>query len=83
MTSERLQAIGDAELRIDEYAFTIRLLSEHDGGGYLIDFPDVPNCMSDGGSPEEAIRNGRDALRSVLLTKLEFGDPMPEPGSLK
>jgi antitoxin HicB len=83
MTSEQLEAISNAELRIDEYPFTIRLLSEDDGGGYLIEFPDVPNCISDGDTPEEAIRNGRDALRSVLLTKLEYGDPTPQPGSSK
>ena len=83
MTTEQLQRISDDELRIDEYTFTIRLLSSGEGTGYLIEFPDVPDCLSDGETPEEAIRNGKDALRCVLLTKLEFGDPVPEPGSSK
>jgi antitoxin HicB len=38
--------------------------------------------MSDGETPEEAIVNGRDALKGSLLTKREFGDPIPPPGSL-
>jgi len=53
-----------------------------EGGGYLIEFPDVPGCMSGGETPEEAIVNGRDALKGALLTMREFGDPIPSPGSL-
>jgi antitoxin HicB len=49
--------------------------------GYLIEFPDVPLCMSDGATVEEAIVNGRDALKCCLLTMKEFGDPIPKPGS--
>jgi antitoxin HicB len=69
------------KVRLDDYPFTIRPLATEDGGGYLIEFPDVPGCISDGETPEEAITNGRDALKSVLLTMKEFGDPIPQPGS--
>ncbi len=68
-------------LKLEQYPFSIRPLSADDGGGYLIEFPDVPGCMSDGATPEEAIVNGRDALKSCLLTMKEFGDPIPEPGA--
>jgi len=37
--------------------------------------------MSDGQTPTEAMRNGRDALKSALRTLREFGDPIPKPGS--
>ena len=73
--------ITNAELRIDEYPFTIRRLAEDEGTRYLIEYPDFSVCMSDGETPEEAIVNGKDALRGVLLTKLEFGHAIPEPGS--
>ena len=68
------------KLRLDEYPFQIRPLTADEGGGYLIEFPDVPGCMADGETPAEAIANGRDALKSVLLTMQEFGDPVPKPG---
>lgn len=68
-------------LKLEEYPFTIRSLADDDGGGYLIEFPDIPGCMSDGENPEEAIVNGRDALRCCLLTLKEFGDPVPAPGT--
>lgn len=69
------------DLKLAAYPFTIRPLSTEDGGGYLIEFPDVPGCISDGETPEEAIANGRDALKSMLLTKREFGDTIPAPGA--
>jgi len=57
-----------------------------EGGGYLIEFPDLPGCMSDGETPEEAIANGRDALKCAVLTLREFGGevalksrPAPSP----
>jgi len=68
-------------LRLEDYPFSIRPLTEDEGGGYLIEFPDVPGCMSDGESPEEAIINGRDALKCTLLTLKEFGGPIPAPGA--
>jgi antitoxin HicB len=64
---------------IDKYPFTIRPLSAEDGGGYLIEYPDLPGCHSDGGTPEQAVVNGRDAVRSYLLSCRKHGDPTPKP----
>jgi antitoxin HicB len=64
--------------RID-YPFEIRPLSKDEGGGYAITFPDLPGCRSDGTTPEEAIKNGRDALQSWLAVAREFGDKVPGP----
>jgi antitoxin HicB len=66
---------------LEQYPFLIRPLAEDEGGGYLIEFPDVPGCISDAETPEDAIANGRDALKSCLLTMREFGHPVPRPGS--
>jgi antitoxin HicB len=66
---------------LDNYPFQIRPLSTEEGGGYLIEFPDVPGVVSDGDTPEEAIHNGQDALKAALLTLEEFGQPIPQPGS--
>jgi antitoxin HicB len=68
-------------LDLGSYPFTIRPLSREDGGGFLIEYPDIPGCMSDGETPDAAIRNGRDALKSALRTIRQFGDPIPRPGS--
>jgi antitoxin HicB len=69
------------KFRIDEYPFMIRRLTEDEGSGFLIEFPDLPGCVSDGETPEGAIASGRDAVLCYLRSCQEFGDPIPEPGS--
>jgi antitoxin HicB len=64
-----------------EYPFLVRPLSKEDGGGYLIEFPDLPGCMADGATPEEAIREGQDALSSWLRTMRSLRRPVPPPSS--
>jgi antitoxin HicB len=68
-------------LSADKYPFIIRPLAEGEGGGFLIEFPDLPGCMSDGETPEEAFINGRDAVRSYLLSCQQHGDAIPKPFS--
>jgi antitoxin HicB len=63
------------------YPFTVRPLSTDEGGGFLVTFPDLPGCISDGETPEEAVRNGQDALKGYLEVLKEFGDPVPKAGS--
>jgi antitoxin HicB len=43
------------------YPFEIKKLTEEEGDGWLITFPDLPGCMSDGETVEEAIHSGADA----------------------
>jgi antitoxin HicB len=67
------------KLPLDRYPFLVRPLSKEEGSGYLVEFPDFPGVISDGETPEEAIRNGQDALAAALKTMQEFGDPIPNP----
>ncbi len=62
---------------VPEYPFELRRLSEDKGGGWLITFPDLPGCMSDGETAEEAIANGAEAVRGWIAIAREFGDPVP------
>jgi antitoxin HicB len=65
---------------LDEYQFTVRPLSKDEGGGYLVEYPDIPGCMSDGETVEEAIANGREALLDCLAVFRESGRKIPKPG---
>jgi antitoxin HicB len=67
--------------RAIDYPFEIRPLLKEEGGGYSIVFPDLPGCRSDGETPEEAVANGRDALKSWLAVAAEFADQVPSPFS--
>lgn len=62
-----------------EYPFAMSPLSEDEGGGYLIEFPDLPGCISDGATPEEALRNGADAVECWIEAMREAGKPIPAP----
>lgn len=62
-----------------QYPATIRPLSEVEGGGYMVEFPDLPGCTADGETIEEAVENAEDALTSWIKTAKEFNDPIPEP----
>jgi antitoxin HicB len=46
--------------------FEIRELSKDEGGGWLITFPELSGCVSDGDTIEEAIINGADAEKAWL-----------------
>jgi antitoxin HicB len=52
--------------KLTDYPFEVRPLSSEEGGGYLISFPDFAECLSDGETVEEAMENGRDALKATI-----------------
>jgi predicted RNase H-like HicB family nuclease len=63
----------------EAYGHIIAPLSEDDGGGYMITFPDLPGCMSDGETLEEAINNGRDAFNSWVSAQVDMKRQIPAP----
>ena len=52
--------------KLTDYPFEVRPLATEDGGGFLISFPDFAECLSDGETVDEAIENGRDALKATI-----------------
>ncbi|MDP3096314.1 MAG: type II toxin-antitoxin system HicB family antitoxin [Syntrophales bacterium] len=67
--------------KFTDYSFEVKPLSDAEGGGFLITFPDLPGCMSDGETPEEAIENGKDAFDCWMGAQVEWGRPIPSPFS--
>ncbi len=66
-------------MRKPEYAVVIEPLPEEDGGGFLATVPDLPGCMTDGNTREEAARNVDDAIASWLEEARSVGRAIPEP----
>ena len=62
-----------------DYPFSVRHLSEEDGGGYLAEALDLNGCMADGETIEEAIHNLEDAIASWIKTAKELGKIIPKP----
>ena len=62
-----------------DYPVNIRKLPPEDGGGYLATVPLLPGCMSDGETPEEALRNVEDAITAWIEAARAWGQEVPEP----
>jgi antitoxin HicB len=64
-----------------EYPVRIERLADSDGGGYLATVPDLPGCMSDGETPEEALKNVQEAIASWIEAATEWKMDVPKPSS--
>jgi antitoxin HicB len=62
-----------------EYSIRIERLADADGGGYLATVPDLPGCISDGETPEEALKNVQEAIASWLEAAREWKIDIPQP----
>ncbi len=61
------------------YPVIVEPLPSEDGGGFAAFVPDLPGCMSDGETPEEALINVQDAISVWIEAALELGRQVPEP----
>ena len=66
-----------------DYPVTIQLLTAADGGGYAAYVPDLPGCISDGETQEEARANVQGAIAEWIATAHERGMPVPLPTAHK
>ena len=47
-------------------------------GGYTVEFPDLPGCVTEGNDLEEAFEMAIDAARGWVLDELEEGNEIPK-----
>lgn len=47
---------------------------------YIVEVPELPGCMADGDSREEAEANARKVIESWIDIAKELGRVVPEPG---
>ncbi len=66
-------------MKFEDYTLIVSPLSDEDGGGYLASFPDLPGCISDGETPEEAMEEARDAFTAWTASVLEDKGVLPKP----
>lgn len=50
-----------------------------DDQAFIVEVPDLPGCMSDGGTYEEAVRNAQEAMAVWIETARELGREVPKP----
>ena len=65
---------------MDKYIFPA-LFEKGEAKGYVVSFPDLPGCITEGDNVEEAIRMAKEALELHLYNMEEDGDFIPIPTS--
>ena len=56
---------------------------EEKKGGFTVEVPDLPGCVSEGDTLAEAILMGTDAASGWVLDELEDGKPAPEASPIE
>jgi len=46
---------------------------------FLVEVPELPGCMADGKTYEEAVSNSKQIIEEWIETARELGRPIPEP----
>lgn len=46
---------------------------------WLVEVPELPGCMADGATPEEAVTNARTIIDEWIMVARMDGRPVPEP----
>ncbi len=52
-------------------------------GAYTVVVPDLPGCISEGDSLEDALAMATDAASGWVLDEMEEGNPLPIPSNIK
>ena len=68
-------------MRFEDYAINIAPLPTEEGGGYLVTLPDLPGCIADGESIDEAVAEARDAFNAWAMAEMEDKGSLPAPKS--
>ncbi|MHB1628958.1 MAG: type II toxin-antitoxin system HicB family antitoxin [Bacilli bacterium] len=63
---------------MDRYIYPA-LFEPGDVDGYAVTFPDLPGCITEGDSLEEALRMAKEALELHLWGMEDDRDPIPQP----
>ena len=61
--------------------YTIELTPDPEDGGWVVSVKELPGCLSQGDTIEEAMEMIRDAMSGWIEVCLEDGVPIPEPRS--
>lgn len=61
----------------DNYIVKVTPLSKVDGGGFIASVEEIPGCVSDGQTREEAIENLRGAFDDVIAALGDWGQSVP------
>jgi len=63
--------------------YSVVLLPDHEAGGFTVEVPDLPGCVTEGDTFEEALEMAEEAIEGFLVVMKKDGDPIPMPTKLE
>ena len=66
-------------MNFEDYAINVSPLPSEDGGGSMASIPDLPGCIADGATIDEAIAEARDAFNAWTTAEREDQGSLPQP----
>lgn len=62
-----------------KFCYRIELIPDKEDGGFVASIPDLPGCLSQGETEEEALKNIEEAKMLWIETALKAGREIPKP----
>jgi len=63
--------------------YPARISYRKEDKSYLVEFPNLEGCLTEGATLEDALQNAKEALTGYLASIFERGYVIPEPSKLK
>jgi predicted RNase H-like HicB family nuclease len=67
----------DSEVKLNKYEVIIYW--SNDDEAFIVEVPELPGCMADGATYQEALANAEIAIQEWIETAKELGRSIPEP----
>jgi predicted RNase H-like HicB family nuclease len=62
--------------------YAVCLIPDEKAGGYTVTVPDLPGCISEGDTEEEALANIQEAMQAYIESLVMRGRPVPPPSTV-
>ena len=66
-------------MRFEDYPINIAPIPEDEGGGYMVTIPDLPGCIADAETIDDAVAEARDAFNAWAMAEREDKGDLPAP----
>ncbi len=66
-------------MKFEDYPIHVSPIPADEGGGYMVSMPDLPGCIADGETIDDAITEARDAFTAWVMAEQEDKGKLPTP----
>ena len=66
-------------MNFEDYPIHVSPIPADEGGGYMVSIPDLPGCIADGNTINDAIAEAHDAFDAWVMAEQEDKGELPVP----